>query len=286
MVFLKKLSLLALVGLTSTSLLVACGGTKSSSTSTIDVVTREDGSGTRGAFIELFGVEKDDVDRTTSNAVVTNSTSVMMTTVAGDKAAIGYASLGSLDKSVKAVTIDGEKATVENVKNGSYKISRPFNIVTKDNLSQVSQDFMNFIMSNDGQAIVEDNGYIPVDTNKTYSPVVNSGKVVVSGSSSVSPVMEKLKEAYEKVNASVTVEVQTSDSTTGITDAIDGTSDLGMASRDLTSDESKKGVSSTAIAMDGIAVIVNKDNSIDNLSSKQVESIYVGDTTTWDGLSD
>ena len=252
----------------------------------ITVVSREDGSGTRGAFVELFGIEEEvngeKVDMTTEEANITNSTSVMMSTVAQDEYAIGYISLGSLDDSVKAVKIDGSEATAENIKNGSYKISRPFNIATKEDLSDAAQDFEDFILSTEGQKVVEDNKYIPLDDVSDYKSNGASGKVVVAGSSSVSPVMEKLKEAYQAVNSDVEVEIQTSDSTTGMQNAIDGVCDIGMASRELEDSEKDAGLTSTAIAMDGIAVVVNNDNPTDELSSDQVKSIFTGDVLTWD----
>lgn len=285
----KMLMLLAFVGVGV--VLTACSKSNSSESKQISVVSREEGSGTRGAFIDLFGLEEknssgDTVDLTTANAIVTNSTSVTLTTVAGDDLAIGYASLGSLNDSVKVLKIDGTKASVETIKDGSYKISRPFNIVTKEDISKAAKDFINFILSSDGQAIVEENGYIPLDNVDTYQASVTSGKVVISGSSSVTPVMEKLKEAYTKVNSGVTIEIQQSDSSTGITDTIDGTSDIGMASRELEDSEIAQGVNSTVIAMDGIAVIVNKNITIDNLTSEQVKSIFSGEITTWKELSD
>ena len=237
-------------------------------TGEITVLSREDGSGTRGAFIELFGIEqKNDAgekeDMTTDDAQITNSTSVMMTTVQGNPKAIGYISLGSLDESVvKAVEIDGAAPTVENVKAGTYKVVRPFNIATKGEASEVAQDFINFIMSADGQKIVSENGYITIDdAAPAYAASGVSGKVVVGGSSSVTPVMEKLKEAYMALNPDVTVEVQQSDSTTGMTSAIDGAYDIGMASRELKDSELEAGLTPTVIAQDGIAVIVNKENT-------------------------
>ena len=252
----------------------------------ITVVSREDGSGTRGAFVELFGIEEEvngeKVDMTTEEANITNSTSVMMSTVAQDEYAIGYISLGSLDDFVKAVKVDGSEATAENIKNGSYKISRPFNIATKENLSDAAQDFEDFILSTEGQKVVEDNKYIPLDDVSDYKSNGASGKVVVAGSSSVSPVMEKLKEAYQAVNSDVEVEIQTSDSTTGMQNAIDGVCDIGMASRELKDSEKEAGLTSTVIAMDGIAVVVNNDNPTDELSSDQVKSIFKGDVLTWD----
>lgn len=253
----------------------------------ITIVSREDGSGTRGAFIELFGIEEkqgdEKVDMTTEEAQITNSTSVMMTTVAGDEYAIGYVSLGSLDDSVKAVKIDGAEATAENIKNGDYKVSRPFNIATKDGLdNEVAKDFINFIMSEEGQAVVADNGYIPLDDVKPFEGTNPSGKAVVGGSSSVSPVMEKLIEAYKAVNTNAEIELQTTDSTTGMTSTIDGSYDIGMASRELKDEETAEGLTGQVIATDGIAVIVNKNSTVDELSSDQVKAIYTGEALTWD----
>lgn len=264
----------------------ADAGSDWDNTRDITVVSREDGSGTRGAFVELFGIEEEvngeKVDMTTEEANITNSTSVMMSTVAQDEYAIGYISLGSLDDSVKAVKVDGSEATAENIKNGSYKISRPFNIATKEDLSNAAQDFEDFILSTEGQKVVEDNKYIPLDDVSDYKSNGASGKVVVAGSSSVSPVMEKLKEAYQAVNSDVEVEIQTSDSTTGMQNAIDGVCDIGMASRELKDSEKEAGLTPTVIAMDGIAVVVNNDNPTDELSSDQVKSIFTGDVLTWD----
>lgn len=291
----KLLSSLSVLGAAALVGLSACGSTANGDSEAglgqINVVTREDGSGTRGAFIELFGLEEknsdgEKVDLTTQNAIVTNSTSVMLTTVAEDGSAIGYASLGSLNDSVKVVDIDGAEATVENIKDGSYKVSRPFNIVTKDDTNEAAKDFINFVLSSEGQAIVEKSGYIPLDDNGSYKSSVNSGKVVISGSSSVTPVMEKLKEAYAKVNPDVTIEIQQSDSSTGVANTVDGTADIGMASRELKDTEEKEGVTATVIAMDGIAVIVNDKNEVDDLTSEQVKDIFAGDTTSWEDLSE
>lgn len=256
----------------------------------IGVVTREEGSGTRGAFIELFGIEQkndagEKIDYTTQQAVVTNATSVMMTTVAGDPYAIGFLSLGSLNDTVQAVEIDGAAPTVENIENDSYKIARPFNVATKEGLSEAAQDFMDFILSADGQAIVEESGYIAVSDAEAYSGKMESGKIVVSGSSSVTPVMEKLKEAYIARNPEVTVEVQQSDSSSGMTDTIDGICDIGMASRELKDSEKEQGLTATVIAMDGIAVIVNNNCPIKALTSEQVKSIFMGETTIWSELN-
>ena len=257
----------------------------------ISVYSREDGSGTRGAFIELFGIEQKDadgnkVDMTTDMAMITNSTAVMMTTVAGDEQGIGYISLGSVNDTVKALKIDDVEATVENVKAGTYKIVRPFNIITNgelDKLDEVSADFVNYILSADGQKVIEDNGYIAaVDDAKAYEAAGVSGKVVVAGSSSVTPVMEKLAEAYKALNADTTVEVQQSDSSTGVSMAIEGTCNIGMASREIKDSEAEKGAVATVIARDGIAVIVCPDAPIDGLTTAQVRAIYTGEVETWE----
>lgn len=269
----------------------ATDGGASASTSPsgeVSVYSREDGSGTRGAFIELFGIEEKDangdkVDLTTPTAAITNSTSVMMTSVAGDANAIGYISLGSLNNTVKALSIDGAEATAENVKSGTYKVARPFNIVTKDGVSDVAQDFIDYIMSSDGQKVVEENGCISVADNAgSYKASGKSGKIVIAGSSSVTPVMEKLAEAYKALNPDVAIEVNQSDSTTGVNMATEGTCDIGMLSRELKDSES--GVKATVIAQDGIAVIVNPDASIDELTSDQVKGIYTGELTTWEDV--
>lgn len=256
----------------------------------VNVLSREDGSGTRGAFIELFGIEEKDadgnkVDNTTEEAIITNSTSVMLTSVASDEYAIGYVSLGSLDDTVKAVSIDGAEATVDNIKNGTYTIARPFNIATKGEVSDIAQDFINYIMSAEGQAVITENGYIGSDDAAAFESNGATGKVTVSGSSSVTPVMEKLKEAYTAVNSGAEIEIQESDSTTGMTDAAAGTSDIGMASRELKDSETEQGLTATTIAMDGIAVVVNLDNPTANLTSDQVKGVYVGDITSWDELA-
>lgn len=269
----------------------ATDGGASASTSPsgeVSVYSREDGSGTRGAFIELFGIEEKDangdkVDLTTPTAAITNATSVMMTSVAGDANAIGYISLGSLNNTVKALSIDGAEATAENVKSGTYKVARPFNIVTKDGVSDVAQDFIDYIMSSDGQKVVEENGCISVaDNADSYKASGKSGKIVIAGSSSVTPVMEKLAEAYKALNPDVAIEVNQSDSTTGVNMATEGTCDIGMVSRELKDSES--GVKATVIAQDGIAVIVNPDASIDELTSDQVKGIYTGELTTWEDV--
>lgn len=252
----------------------------------IVVVSREDGSGTRGAFIELFGVQQKDadgkkVDYTTLDAEIVNSTSVVIQTVVGNDAAIGYISLGSMNDTVKALQIDGVDATVANVKDGSYKISRPFNIVTKAEVSESAKAFIDYILSAEGQAVVADNNYIPLDNAPAFAGSTVAGKVVVAGSSSVTPVMEKLKEAYMLVNPNAEIEIQMSDSSTGVQMAIDGTCDIGMASRELKDSETAAGVASTVIATDGIAVIVNLNNPISGLTAEQVRQIYVGETLNW-----
>ena len=285
----RVLAMLA-CGVLTAGLLTGCGGSSSDTAGADDaeitVVSREDGSGTRGAFVELFGVQDEDdkgekTDMTTEDATITSSTEVVMTTVAGNKNAIGYCSLGSLNDTVKAVKIDGAEATAENVADDTYKVARPFNIVTGDKLSDAAQDFINYILSEDGQKIVEENGYIKASDAGVFKSNGAKGKIVVAGSSSVSPVMEKLMEAYKKVNTGADVELQESDSTTGMKNAIAKTCDIGMASRDLKDSETSAGLKATVIAKDGITVVVNKENSIDNLTKDQVNNIYRGKITTW-----
>lgn len=288
----KKLIAAALAGAMSLSLTV-CGVSAKEDfdpSTEITVVSREDGSGTRGAFIELFGIQEEmdgeKVDMTTEEADIAKSTSIMMTTVAGDEYAVGYISLGSLDESVKAVKIDGAEATVDNINDGTYKIFRPFNIATKGEVSDAAQDFINYIMSAEGQAVVEENNYISVGEPEAYKSNGAEGKVVVAGSSSVTPVMEKLKEAYEEVNDKVEIEVQPSDSTTGMQNTMDGICDIGMASRELKTSEVEAGLTATVIANDGIAVVVNNDNPTDEFTSEQVKSIFTGETLNWDELAE
>ena len=252
----------------------------------ITVISREDGSGTRSAFVELLGVEDEDGnDMTTTSAEISNSTEVVIQSVAGNTGAIGYISLGSLDDTVKGVKIDGVEPTAENIENGSYTVSRPFNVATKGELTnEAAQDFMNYIMSAEGQAVVEEEGCIPVEGAEAFTSTNPSGSVTISGSSSVSPLMEKLKEAYEAVNPNVSIELQTSDSTTGRTNTINGMCDIGMASRELKQEELDQGLVNTVIATDGIAIIVNNDSPIEELTSEQVRDIYLGNITDWSEL--
>ena len=280
------MSVAALTGCGGGSEEAAEGGDTAAASGAISVVSREDGSGTRGAFIELFGIEEkndagEKVDMTTEMAEITNSTAVMMTTVAGNPNAIGYISLGSLDDSVKALKIDGAEATAENIKNGTYKVARPFNIATKEDVSEVASDFIAFIMSDEGQAVVEENGYISQGSTGAYTASNMSGKIVVAGSSSITPVMEKLKEAYIALNPNVTIEVQQNDSTTGMTSVAEGTCDIGMAFRELKDSELANGLQPTVIAMDGIAVIVNQENTVSDMTSDTVKAIFTGATTDW-----
>lgn len=265
------------------AMLASCGG----SSDKITVISREDGSGTRGAFIELTGIEEKDsngnkTDNTKKDALICKSTDVVLTQVSGDKNAIGYISFGSLNDTVKALKVEGVEPSTATIESGDYKIVRPFNIAVKDGLSDAAQDFENYILSSEGQDIIEKAGYIKIDKSAAaYASNNASGKVVVSGSSSVTPVMEKLAEAYQKANTNVTVDVQQSDSSTGIKDAINGTSDIGMASRDISDDELSQGIKSVTIAQDAIAVIVNKDNAVEDITMDEIKSIYTGSKTTW-----
>ena len=278
----------------------------------ITVLTREDGSGTLSAFTELFGIEE-----MVPEAIITNSTAVMITTVQGNPDAIGYISLGSLNETVKALTIDGVEASVDTILSGEYTVSRPFNIATGAEVSEVAQDFINFILSEQGQAVILENGYIPVVTDEAaadeaaaeetteeateetteeateeaaevtpYASNMAEGNVVVSGSSSVTPVMEKLIEAYATVNPNATVELQQSDSTTGMNNAMNGVCDIGMASRALKDSELEAGLVPTTIAMDGIAVIVNNENTLTGMTSEQVTKVFTGEITNWADLAE
>ena len=285
----KKLAALLLAGVMMLGF-SACGEsgqTGFSTDSSITVVSRESGSGTRGAFIELTGVEVKDAsgtkkDMTTAEAVTVTSTGVVLTTVSENNLAIGYISLGSLNETVKALKVDGIEATAANIKNGTYKLSRPFNIVTKDGLSEEAQDFISFIMSKEGQDIVEKNGYIAIDeAAQAFTGGNVSGKIVVAGSSSVTPVMEKLKEAYNAINANLEIEIQMSDSSTGVSLAISGVADIGMASRELKDTETAQGVIGTKIALDGIAMIVNKANTFDGITLDSIKKIFTGEITLW-----
>jgi len=291
----KKTFIMVLVALMTLGTLVflaGCGNDANGENeiNKIAVISREDGSGTRGAFVELFKIEQKDadgnkVDYTSEDADITNSTSVMMTSVASNENAIGYISLGSLNNSVKAVVIDGAEASVAKIKSGAYKISRPFNIATKGNVSKATQAFIDFIMSADGQAVVEDSGYIKAVEGAAFSGSNVAGKVVVAGSSSVTPVMEKLKEAYLAVNPNAEIEVQQSDSSAGINSAKDGICDIGIASRALKESEIAAGLTPSVIALDGIAVIINNDNPVNELASEQVQAIFTGEITTWNELN-
>ncbi len=277
----KKLAATALSLVMLGSVLTGCGGNVDAA---ITVVSREDGSGTRGAFTELMGIMVDDKDNTVSTAEVTNSTSVMMTTVAGDENAIGYISLGSLDDSVKAVKVDGVEPTVEDIKNGSYKVARPFEIcIPKDGTSEVAQDFIDYMLSDDGQKIISDEGYISVESGKSYEASGKSGKITLAGSTSVSPVMEKLTEAYKKLNPDVTTEIQQTGSSAGIESATEGACDIGMSSRELKPEE-LEALQEIQIAMDGICVIVNNNSSVEDLTSDQITKVYTGEITKWSEL--
>lgn len=286
--------ILALAMVISASVVLsACGDDKSGDDSKkndkISVISREEGSGTRGAFIELVGIEEkndqgEKIDNTVDTAVITNSTSVAMTSVSEDKASIGYISLASLNDTVKALKIDGVEPTVKNIQKGEYPIARNFNLVTGDNLSELGKDFINYILSTEGQKTVSENGYIALTEAGKYEAsdaAKDGGKITIGGSSSVTPLMEKLAEAYKKVNPKVEVMVQQSDSTTGVTSAIDGSVDIGMASRDLKDTESDKGVKATVIAKDGIAVIVHKDGKQEELTLEQVKDIFTGKIIKW-----
>ena len=301
----RKLLAIAMSVMCTAALMTGCGSNNGASSSDagsgadsgsasqpISVVSREDGSGTRGAFVELTGVEEKDADgnktdNTTADAIISNSTEIMMTTVSGDEYAIGYSSTGSLNDTVKALNVDGVEPTAQNIKDGKYSLSRPFNIATKGTPGKLAQDFIDYILSEEGQKVVEDNGYIAsVDSAKAFKSNGESGKLVVAGSSSVTPVMEKLAEAYKAVNKKAEIEIQESDSTTGMTAAADGTCDIGMASRELEDSEKDKGLTSQAIALDGIAVIVNTQNTRTEITTDMVKKIFTGEVTDWNDVTE
>ncbi|MBQ9111800.1 MAG: substrate-binding domain-containing protein [Oscillospiraceae bacterium] len=261
----------------TTAMFTGCAGTNSS----ITVISREDGSGTRDAFTELMGILVDDTDNTVASAEISNSTSVVMQSVVGNKNAIGYISLGSLNDEVKAVSVDGVAATAENINDGSYQVARPFNIATKEDISELALDFVDYILSADGQAIIEEEGYISVSDAESYTSAGLTGTIVIAGSTSVAPVMEVLADEYKALNEGVTIEIQQTGSSAGMTSTIEGACDIGMASRDVKDSEIAEGLIPTVIGMDGIAVIVNHENAVENLTSEQIRGIYTGEITDW-----
>lgn len=284
----KKLSKIVTLSLAAVMLLglASCGGDSSSDEGTdITVISREEGSGTRDAFVELTGVLEDDVDRTVDTAEISNSTSVVTQSVAGNESAIGYISMGSMTDDVKALKIGGAEATTDNVKNGSYALQRPFNIVTKGEVPELPQDFIDFIMSAEGQAIIEEEGYIKIEESAaSYESKGLTGTITLAGSTSVSPVMEVLADEYKSLNDDVTIEIQQTGSGAGIQSTIEGVCDIGMASRALEDEEAAEGLESTAIALDGIAVIVNNANSVEDITMEQIMKIFIGEITSWSEL--
>ena len=282
----KKILALTLCVVMAIAVFTGCGNNNADSKTDgapITVISREDGSGTRGAFTELMGIMVDDVDNTTTSAEISQSTSVVLTTVAGNKNSIGYVSLGSLNDAVKAVKVDGVDATVENIKGGSYAVSRPFLVVTNDKLTDVSKDFIKFILSKQGQDIIAEEGYITIDDNAADYETQKGikGKIVLAGSTSVSPVMQKLADVYKAIYSDVTLEIQQTGSGAGITSTIEGACDIGMSSRDLKPEETAEGIEGITIAMDGIAVVVNNENSVEDLTSEQIRQIFTGEVTDW-----
>lgn len=283
----KRLAPITITGLLILSLLTITGcGANAEAGNQITVISREEGSGTRGAFVELFQIEEKDasgtkIDRTTEDAEIINSNAVVMTSIAGNKNAIGYISLGSLNETIKALKIDGAEATADNIKSGTYQFARPFGIVVKDTGNEAANDFISFIHSTEGQAVIEANHYISQDTQGDYEPSGLTGSIVVAGSSSVTPVMEKLKEAYVEQNPGIVIEIQQSDSTTGVSSVLDGICNIGMVSRELKDSEKEAGLEAQVIAMDGIAIIVNLQNPVEELSGSQVKDIFTGQTGDW-----
>ena len=263
------------------------GDTAAAMSGPITVISREEGSGTRGAFVELMGVETDEGDMTTVDAEIANSTSLVQSTVAGNPNAIGYISLGSYDASaVKALKVDGVEVSVDTIKAGEYAVSRPFVVCYKEeNLSELGKDFVSYIMSAEGQAILSEEGYIAADdAAESYTAAGLSGNLSINGSTSVGPVMEVLAEAYKALNPDVVIDVQQTGSGTGITSAIDGSCEIGMSSRALKDEEVAEGLTPVTIALDGIAVIVNQANTVEDLTAEQIRQIYTGEITDWSQL--
>lgn len=288
----KVLVLSLILAVAATSIMTGCGSTNDGivedPTGEITVISREDGSGTRGAFVELLGIEQKNeegvkIDYTTLLAEVTNSTAVMIQSIYGNDNAIGYISLGSMSDMVKALSVDGIAPSVDTVKDGTYPVARPFNIVyNESSIDEVARDFIAYVMSEQGQAIVEENGYVSQGNNGAYASLKLSGELTVGGSSSVTPVMEKIAESYKELNPNVTIEVQQSDSTTGVQSVAEGVCDIGMASRAIKEEEIALGLTPLTIAMDGIVVVVHNENGLKNLASEQVRDIYMGVLTTWE----
>lgn len=296
----KRIYSVLVVAALAMAILAGCGSTSTPSpteaasegmTGAITVISREEGSGTRGAFIELMGIEVKDadgnaVDMTADSAEIASSTNMVMTTVQSNAKAIGYISLGSLNETVKAVSVDGVEATVENINSGSYVVSRPFNIASMNGeFSEAAADFIGFIMSDEGQQIVIDSGYISEGGTGAYTSSGIEGDIVCAGSTSVSPLMEKLAEAYKTYNPDIDIEIQATGSSSGMTAAIDGVCDIGMASRELKASELQAGLVSQAIAKDGIALVVNTKNSVTNLTSDEVTAIFTGEITDWSEIA-
>ncbi len=290
----KKLFAILTAAAMLTGVLAGCGGSSgtassgdgaegNSLTTDITVISREEGSGTRGAFVELMGIETDEGDQTVITSEISNSTAVVTQTVAGNTSAIGYISLGALSDSVKAISVDGVEPTVDNIKAGSYAVARPFELCYREeNLTELGQDFINFIMSAEGQAIVDQEGYIAADENAAaYTASGLSGNLSLNGSTSVSPLMEVLAEEYRNLNPNVVIDIQQTGSGAGITATIDGSCEIGMSSRALEDEELAEGLTELQIAVDGIAVIVNNGNGVDDLTSEQIRQIFVGEITNW-----
>lgn len=267
-----KTSIVAIMLLALVAITAGCG-TSADDNGKISVITREDGSGTRGAFVEIVGLMENKIDQTTVEAIVHDGTGKVMTSVKNDKNAIGYISLGSLNSTVKAITIDGVLPSNENIKNANYKVSRPFNLVIQKDISPITQDFINYVISMQAQKIVNENGYISIDNNAEFQSTMASGTIVIGGSTSVYPLIEKLSESYKVINPSALINIEAIGSSAGIKGAIDRTFNIGMASRELKAAE-KSLISHIVIALDGIAIIVNPENSLNNLTLAQLQGIY------------
>lgn len=249
----------------------------------IHLYTRELGSGTRSAFTSVTHLTDENGDDILSpKATVQNSTSATMQAVESDSHGISYISLGSLNSSVKAVSIDGIEPTSENIQNGDYQLIRNFNVTYGQELSEVAQDFWNFMFSAQAQELVAEDGYVPVNSNAPeYKPAGLSGKISIVGSTSVEPTIQRFSEVYKKLNPNVTIDITAPGSGAGITSAIDGSADIGMSSREPDEDEAAQLMETSPIAIDGIVVIVNNNNPLENLEIQEIQGIYLEYLKTW-----
>lgn len=250
----------------------------------INVISREAGSGTRDAFTQLTGIKENGSDNTAVTSEITSSTFVVIKSVAGDKNAIGYVSLGTLAGDIKALKINGTAPSAENIENGTYPLVRTFNIVDRGDLTAEAQDFVDFVMSAEGREIIEKEGYVAAgeaDSPEKSEKDSRKGRIVIAGSTSVAPLMDVLADKYMKYHPKVKIEIQQTGSGAGITSVLAGACDIGISSRELTEEEMAKGARASAIARDGIVVIVNQENETEDMTIDEIRDIFTGRRTVW-----